>query len=188
MAWQSLAAGVVILSLAALWYGLQAVSLRDLRTRPGVRGDNKLLWAFAILCLPYVGALGYLSLGPTSFLPRTRRTRAIVTGTTRRPTEATGSRGARGADGVAPPLRPRVAGSIDRDARRPPVATLSGIDRRRSVGLGIDPVIGTDSTDLLPVRPAGARRARPAQMTDAIRWPGTGGSQGWHHADADVHD
>lgn len=63
-------ASVVVLLLSAVWYGLQIMALRDLRRRPRVRGDNKVLWALAILCLPYVGALAYLISGPTSFLPR----------------------------------------------------------------------------------------------------------------------
>jgi hypothetical protein len=63
-------ASIVVLLASALWYGLQVRALRDLRRRPRVRGDNKALWALAILCLPYLGALAYLISGPTSFLPR----------------------------------------------------------------------------------------------------------------------
>jgi len=59
---------VLVVSLA--WYGLQVHALRDLRRRPRVRGDNKVLWALLILCLPIGGALIYLSAGPTSFIAR----------------------------------------------------------------------------------------------------------------------
>ena len=52
MTWESIVAGVVVISGAALWYGLQVVALRDLRERPSVRGGNKLIWALGILCLP----------------------------------------------------------------------------------------------------------------------------------------
>jgi len=61
----------VVLVVSVVWYGLQFHALRDLRRRPRVRGDNKVLWALLILCLPIGGALIYLSAGPTSFIPRT---------------------------------------------------------------------------------------------------------------------
>lgn len=72
MGWQDGLTVAGFLALTALWYGLQAYALRDLVRRPRVRGDNKVVWGLVILCLPFVGALVYLSAGPTSFLPRTR--------------------------------------------------------------------------------------------------------------------
>lgn len=61
---------VLVLLVSLAWYGLQVHALRDLRRRPRVRGDNKVLWALLILCLPFGGALIYLSAGPTSFIAR----------------------------------------------------------------------------------------------------------------------
>ena len=66
-----LALGIVV--WAALQYGLVVWTLRDLLRRPRVRGDNKVVWALVILTLPFVGALLYASIGPTSFLPRSTR-------------------------------------------------------------------------------------------------------------------
>ncbi len=54
-------------------YGLVVWTMRDLLRRPRVRGDNKVVWALVILTLPVVGALLYLSIGPTSFLHRPAR-------------------------------------------------------------------------------------------------------------------
>ena len=70
MGWRDGLTLVGFFALSGVWYGLQAYALRDLIRRPRVRGDNKVLWALGILCLPFVGALLYLSVGPTSFLPR----------------------------------------------------------------------------------------------------------------------
>ena len=68
-----------LIGLVLLWiiaqYGLAIWALRDLRRRPRVRGDNKLLWALLILIVPIFGPLIYSSLGPTSFLPRPPRRR-----------------------------------------------------------------------------------------------------------------
>ncbi len=185
MAWNTIAAGVGVLLLTVAWYGMQIAALRDLRVRPRVRGDNKLLWAFAILCVPFLGALGYLSMGPTSFLPRSARA-------------APGS----GIASAPPPLRiivsPRdqpvpdlptlttsVTGSRSPQlvSRRSGAAAATGRPYRR---LAIDPVIGTDSTDLLPMRLSVARSRRP--VPDAIRWPGSAIPRGYHQFDADLHD
>ena len=70
MAVGSVLAGILLVTMAVSWYGLQVAALRDLVRRPRVRGDNKLLWAFAILCIPYAGALSYLTIGPIGFMPR----------------------------------------------------------------------------------------------------------------------
>ena len=66
-----LALGIVV--WGAGQYGLVVWTLRDLLRRPRVRGDNKVVWALVILTLPVAGALLYLSIGPTSFLPRPAR-------------------------------------------------------------------------------------------------------------------
>ena len=51
---------------AVVQYGLMVWALRDLKHRRSVRGGNKVLWGFFILCLPVVGALIYAAGGPTS--------------------------------------------------------------------------------------------------------------------------
>ncbi len=58
---------------AAAQYALAYGALRDLSRRPRVRGDNKVVWALVILILPFIGALLYAWMGPTSFLPRSSR-------------------------------------------------------------------------------------------------------------------
>src|SRR4051812_14740269 len=68
----------LILIAAAVQYGLMIYAIRDLMRRPSVRGDNKVIWAFVILILPFVGALIYLIMGPMSFLPRQNRTPAFA--------------------------------------------------------------------------------------------------------------
>lgn len=188
MAWETIVAGVVVLSLAVFWYGLQAVALRDLRARPRVRGGNKILWAFAILCVPYLGALGYLSVGPTSFLPRTGRVRPAGLATTRDPVDVPAQN---------PPSDVLAFARVHRVPASPPVTFRDSpspfAPPVRAVGpsiagLTVDPVIGTDSTDLIVTRPSSVRRTRPAPMPDAIRWPGSGVPAGWHQADAGLHD
>lgn len=64
---------VLIVLVAAIQYGLAIYTIRDLLRRPRVRGDNKTAWALLILALPFVGALIYGIMGPTSFLPRPNR-------------------------------------------------------------------------------------------------------------------
>ena len=72
MTWQT---GLLVI-LVILWtvaqYGLAAHALRDLRRRPRVRGDNKVVWALVILGVPIAGALVYTVYGPTSFIRRDR--------------------------------------------------------------------------------------------------------------------
>src|SRR3954447_6863392 len=67
------ALAVALLLVAGLQYGLAIHSLRDLARRPSVRGNNKVAWGLVILALPFLGALLYGALGPTSFLPRANR-------------------------------------------------------------------------------------------------------------------
>jgi len=71
--WQQWTLGMSVVLWGGVQYGLAVYALRDLVRRPRVRGDNKVLWALAILTLPLVGALLYTSMGPTSFLPRAGR-------------------------------------------------------------------------------------------------------------------
>ncbi len=71
--WQQWALGITVVLWGGVQYGLAVYALRDLVRRPRVRGDNKVLWALAILTLPLVGALLYASMGPTSFFPRAGR-------------------------------------------------------------------------------------------------------------------
>ncbi len=63
-----LATLVIVFGVAQ--YALCIQSLRDLMRRSRVRGNNKVLWALAILCVPIGGALIYNWMGPTSFLHR----------------------------------------------------------------------------------------------------------------------
>ncbi len=180
MALNTIVTGVGVLIFAIAWYGLQVVALRDLRERPSVRGDNKLLWAFVILCLPYAGSLGYLTFGPTSFLPRSdRRSRAgHATAPSSRPSPTAIARStpmSRGANAVP-------GGSSVR-ADRPARPATTGRPARR---LAHDPVIGTDSADLLPTRIPAARSRRP--VPDAIRWPGSAIPHNHEPADAELHD
>ena len=171
MAWGTIGAGVAILALATLWYGLQIAALGDLHARPSVRGDNKLLWAFVILCVPYVGALGYLSAGPTSFLARPRHVSGRPRQVTRtRVPVTTGRSGAGPSRVLARPVLARIESDPRRvvagSARRPEAATN---DRRPA--MVTDPVIGTDSAELLAGR---ARTVAPLRRpaTNVIRWPG----------------
>ena len=73
MSWQRWVFAVVVVVAAAIQYGLVVYALRDLRRRPRVRGDNKVVWALVILTLPFAGAVLYAAMGPTSFLPRDER-------------------------------------------------------------------------------------------------------------------
>jgi hypothetical protein len=81
MSWQTWLLAILILIVAALQYGLMFYAIRDLMRRPSVRGDNKVIWVFVILILPFVGALIYLIMGPTSFLPRPNRPPAYAEAT-----------------------------------------------------------------------------------------------------------
>jgi hypothetical protein len=60
----------LILILGAAQYALCVQAMRDLVRRPRVRGENKVLWALLILCLPIAGAIVYNWMGPTSFMHR----------------------------------------------------------------------------------------------------------------------
>jgi len=71
--WQTWLTAVAIVVWGGGQYALAYYTLRDLWRRPRVRGDNKVAWALVILALPFVGALLYASIGPTSFLPRANR-------------------------------------------------------------------------------------------------------------------
>ena len=182
MALETIVAGVGVLILTVSWYGLQIVALRDLRDRPTVRGENKLLWAFTILCLPYAGAVGYLAFGSTSFL--TQPDRRSPAGpviepdrSSRRSTAAPSKPALADRRAIATPGAP-----VARTERRPRPATAGRPARR----LAHDPVIGTDSSELLPSRVSVARIRRP--VPDTIRWPGSAVSDRYQPADAELHD
>lgn len=70
MTMQTAMLATLITILGAAQYALCVQALRDLIRRPRVRGENKVLWALGILCLPIAGAIIYNWMGPTSFLPR----------------------------------------------------------------------------------------------------------------------
>lgn len=76
--WQTTSLAIAIVLWGAAQYALTIYSLRDLARRPRVRGDNKVVWALVILTLPFIGALIYASIGPTSFLPRAGRANAGI--------------------------------------------------------------------------------------------------------------
>ncbi len=50
---------LVILVAGLLQYLLMTKSIQDLLRRSSVRGDNKVIWALVILCVPIAGALIY---------------------------------------------------------------------------------------------------------------------------------
>lgn len=181
MTLSSIAAGVGVLLLAVAWYGLQIAAIRDLRQRPRVRGDNKLVWAFAILCLPYAGALGYLTFGPTSFLPRLQG----------RPLRAPNSTSSRSPEMHVASAR-KTAAASQRPLVSPPDAATEVTRPRRSAvkqpnrRLAFDPVIGTDSADLLLTRVTVVRSRQAAP--DAIRWPGSMNPHSLQSADVESHD
>jgi hypothetical protein len=70
MSWQTWVTAVLLVLAGALQYGLMVYTIRDLLHRPRVRGENKVLWGLAILCIPFAGALAYAIYGPTSFRDR----------------------------------------------------------------------------------------------------------------------
>lgn len=74
--WQTWILAALIVLWGTIQYALAIYTLRDLARRPRVRGDNKLIWALVILTLPLVGGLIYATMGPTSFMPRPRRSGA----------------------------------------------------------------------------------------------------------------
>lgn len=51
---------------AVVQFGLVIWALRDLKHRQSVRGGNRVLWGFLILCVPVVGALIYAAAAPTT--------------------------------------------------------------------------------------------------------------------------
>jgi hypothetical protein len=67
---KSLALAAVIVVVGAAQYTLVVQAIRDLISRPRVRGGNKMSWAILILCVPILGAFLYSWMGPTSFLRR----------------------------------------------------------------------------------------------------------------------
>ncbi len=71
MSWERALLILIILVLTLTYYGLAGLALRDLLRRPAVRGDNKVTWGLAIVCLPIAGAVLYGYMGAASFLPRT---------------------------------------------------------------------------------------------------------------------
>ncbi len=70
MNWQTVLLVLLVVLWATAQYGLAAHSLMDLRRRPTVRGNNKVVWALVILGIPIAGALIYTVYGPTSFIRR----------------------------------------------------------------------------------------------------------------------
>jgi hypothetical protein len=174
VAWGTILAGIAVLAMAVSWYGLQVAALRDLRERPRVRADNKVLWAFVILCAPYVGPLVYMTMGPTSSLPRPQR----------EPVASVPAPGLRASTVLPAPSAPvamatprTVAGG--RPARTPYRHRSFG-ESRHAVAtahhtdlVSRDPVIGTDMVELVQRRSVITPLSAPGDT--AIRWPGSTG-------------
>ena len=74
---------LIVLILAAAYYWLAGLALRDLLRRPAVRGDNKVAWDWQLCASPFVGALLYGYMGAVSFLPRTPTSVSTLAGTAR---------------------------------------------------------------------------------------------------------
>jgi hypothetical protein len=70
MNWQTTLLVLLVVLWAVAQYGLAAHALLDLRRRPTVRGNNKVVWALVILGIPIAGPLVYTVYGPTSFIRR----------------------------------------------------------------------------------------------------------------------
>lgn len=83
MSWERALLIFILLVLTVAYYWLAGLALRDLLRRPAVRGDNKVAWGLAIVCLPIVGALLYGYMGAVSFLPRTPPSVSTLKGTAR---------------------------------------------------------------------------------------------------------
>jgi uncharacterized membrane protein YcjF (UPF0283 family) len=77
MSFQTAMLATLVILFGVAQYALCIQSLRDLMRRARVRGNNKVLWALVILCVPIVGALTYNWMGPTSFRHRPLATTAI---------------------------------------------------------------------------------------------------------------
>jgi hypothetical protein len=111
MTLQTAMLATLIVVLGAAQYALCAQAIQDLRRRPRVRGENKVLWGLGILCVPIAGAIVYNWMGPTSFIHRT-------------PT----ARDARGADPDRDRLGPHdAAGSTNIT----PISAARSVRRRR---------------------------------------------------------
>ncbi len=165
MTWGTVLAGIAILGMAVSWYGLQFVALRDLHARARVRSGNRVLWALVILCVPYLGALGYTIWGPTGAPARTARPEL-------RPAAPTRLTRADAAPVVPAPRarRPEPSGVSSRHTPTYPVRPAMTI-RRPTAPLSRDPVIGTDMSELLQRR-SGISPLVGTQDT-IIRWPGS---------------
>jgi hypothetical protein len=151
--------------MAVSWYGLQFVALRDLQIRPRVRGGNRVLWALGILCVPYLGALLYMSWGSSIAIERpahqARRARASVqprVPTERVPEPTTRSR------------RSTAAPAVTRRQTFPSLHTATR-EQRSAAPLVHDPVIGTDMSELLQRR--SSITPLSSSSDPVIRWPGS---------------
>lgn len=112
-----LASLVILLGIAQ--YVLAAHALVDLRRRPRVRGDSRVLWALCILCLPIGGPLIYHWMGPTSFRSRPLASLPRVDQTPTNVTPISAARSARRSTAAnnwppTPTTRRRKPGQIDR--------------------------------------------------------------------------
>ncbi len=65
-----------VLLWLGMQYGLIVWAMRDLKRRDGVRGKNKVLWAFLILIVPVIGPIAYSIAAPVT--PLVRPTRAAA--------------------------------------------------------------------------------------------------------------
>lgn len=65
-----------VLLWLGMHYGLIVWAMRDLVRRDGVRGQNKVLWAFLILIVPIIGPIAYSMAAPVTPLVRPKRAAA----------------------------------------------------------------------------------------------------------------
>jgi hypothetical protein len=125
MSFQTAMLATFVIVFGVAQYVLCIQSLRDLMRRARVRGNNKVLWALAILCVPIGGALVYNWMGPTSFRHRPLATSVI---------ETTPDDDYRGSNvtpiSAAPSVRKRTRvtswPAADTTSRRPPGGTGRG--------------------------------------------------------------
>jgi hypothetical protein len=69
---------VLIVLVGFTQYALMYLAMRDLVSRPRVRGGNKVVWAIVVLCIPILGAILYDWSGKTGFRTRSARSSSLA--------------------------------------------------------------------------------------------------------------
>ena len=88
---------LIVLILAAAYYWLAGLALRDLLRRPAVRGDNKVVWDWQLCACHSWARCSMAAWGAVSFLPRTPTSVSTLEGTARSIADRAGPRGKRNA-------------------------------------------------------------------------------------------